>query len=140
MKKAHLCIEIPVWHFYFADDRPEKKEITLKFFDKTKEVDFEVFISGVVIEEIMRAPKEKLHVKKIAKDLLEKLRREKLVLDWRKRQQSRAQVRVTIEDVLDKGLPGIYTPELYNKKCDVIYQHIYDSYYGAGKSAYYSAA
>ena len=89
--------------------------------------------------DIKLTKKEKLHVKKIAKDLLEKLRREKLVLDWRKRQQSRAQVRITIEDVLDKELPETYTPELYNKKCDVIYQHIYDSYYGADKSAYYSA-
>ncbi len=67
---------------------------------------------------------------------MEKLKNEKLVLDWRKRQQSRAQVRLTIEDVLDKGLPGIYIPELYQKKCDAVYQHVYESYYGAGKSVY----
>ncbi len=85
---------------------------------------------------ITLSKKEEIQVKKIAKDLLEKLKKEKLVLDWRKRQQSRAQVRLTIEDILDKGLPKIYTPELYSKKCDVIYQHIYESYYGVDKSIY----
>ncbi len=80
--------------------------------------------------------KEEIQVKKIAKDLLEKLKKEKLVLDWRKRQQSRAQVRLTVEEILNKGLPKIYTSELYNKKCDVVYQHVYESYYGAGKSVY----
>lgn len=86
--------------------------------------------------EMKLSKNEGLQVKKIAKDLLEKLKKEKLVFDWRKRQQSRAQVCLTIEDILDKGLPKIYTPELYSKKCDVIYQHIYESYYGADKSIY----
>lgn len=86
--------------------------------------------------EMKLSKKEEIQVKKIAKDLLEKLKKEKLVLDWRKRQQSRAQVRLTIEDILDKGLPKIYTSELYSKKCDVIYQHIYESYYDADKSIY----
>jgi len=84
--------------------------------------------------------KEELQIKKVVRDLLEKLKGEKLVLDWRKRQQSRAQVRVSIEDILDQGLPETYTPEMYNYKCDLIYQHVYDSYYGAGKSAYSYAA
>ncbi len=88
--------------------------------------------------EIKLSKKEEIQVKKIAKDLLEKLKKEKLVLDWRKRQQSRAQVRLTVEEILNKGLPKIYTSELYNKKCDVIYQHVYESYYGAGKSVYTS--
>ncbi len=48
---------------------------------------------------------ERNEVKKVARELLETLKGEKLVLDWRKRQQSRAQVRVSIETVLDSGLP-----------------------------------
>jgi type I restriction enzyme R subunit len=80
--------------------------------------------------------KDEKQVKKAAKDLLEKLKKEKLVLDWRKRQQSRAQVRLTIEDMLDKGLPRIYTDELYKSKCEVVYQHVYESYYGEEKSVY----
>ncbi len=78
--------------------------------------------------------KEELQAKKASRDLLEKLKNEKLVLDWRKRQQSRAEVRLTIEDVLDKDLPKVYTPQLYENKCEAIYQHIYESYYGEGKS------
>ncbi len=85
---------------------------------------------------IKLSKKEEQQVKKAAKDLLENLKKEKLVLDWRKRQQSRTQVRLTIEDVLDKGLPQIYIIELYQKKCDVVYQHVYESYYGARKSVY----
>ncbi|MBW2004162.1 MAG: type I restriction endonuclease subunit R [Deltaproteobacteria bacterium] len=79
---------------------------------------------------------EKYQVKKVGRELLDILKREKLVLDWRKRQQSRAQIRVTIEDIFDRGLPQNYTPELYQKKCDAVYHHVYESYYGAGKSVY----
>jgi len=83
---------------------------------------------------------EKHQVKKVGRELLDILKQEKLVLDWRKRQQSRAQVRVTIEDIFDRGLPQAYTPELYQKKCDAVYHHVYESYYGAGKSVYALAA
>lgn len=79
--------------------------------------------------------KEKQEVKKVARDLLETLKREKLVLDWRKRQQSRAAVRVCIEETLD-CLPTVYTPELYARKCNLVYQHVYDSYFGEGGSIY----
>ncbi len=46
---------------------------------------------------------DKDEVKRIARDLLETLKREKLVLDWRKRQQARASVRVAVLDELDEG-------------------------------------
>jgi type I restriction enzyme, R subunit len=84
------------------------------------------------------SPKETKEVKKVAKELLETLKREKLVLDWRKRQQSRAAVRLTIEETLDH-LPRVYTKDLYRAKCDMIYQHVYDSYYGSGRSVYAKA-
>jgi len=83
---------------------------------------------------------EKEAVKKVARELLETLKREKLVLDWRKRQQARAQVRTTIERLLDADLPEAYTPELYEKKCDLVYQHVFEAYTGQGKSIYGSAA
>jgi type I restriction enzyme R subunit len=79
--------------------------------------------------------KEIEEVKKVAKELLDTLKNEKLVLDWRKRQQSRASVRLAIETVLDR-LPRTYTKELYQQKCDTIYQHIYDSYFGQDSSIY----
>lgn len=54
---------------------------------------------------------------------------------WRKRQQSRASVRLTIETVLDE-LPRVYTKELYRQKCDIIYQHVYDAYFGKNSSIF----
>ena len=83
--------------------------------------------------------KEEKKVKKVVRDLLATLKRKKLVLDWRKRQQSRAAVRLLIEDTLDR-LPAKYSEGDCRLKSDVIYQHIYDSYYGEGKSIYVSAA
>jgi type I restriction enzyme R subunit len=80
--------------------------------------------------------KEKNQVKQAARHLLETLKKEKLVLDWRKRQQARADVLLTIQMVLDKELPRSYTPDIFREKCDFVYQHIYDSYYGHGKSVY----
>lgn len=80
--------------------------------------------------------KEKAQVKKAVRELLETLKREKLVLDWRKRQQTRAAVLITIQDYLDRELPRAYTPEIFKRKCDEVYQHIYDCYYGAGHSIY----
>nr|MBI2904515.1 DUF3387 domain-containing protein [Chloroflexota bacterium] len=74
-------------------------------------------------------------VKKIAGDLLDTLKAERLVLDWRKKQQARAAVRVEIEKVLER-LPEAYTDELYREKCAVVYQHIYDSYFGPGRGVY----
>jgi type I restriction enzyme, R subunit len=88
---------------------------------------------------IKLSPKEKESVKQASHHLLEMLKKEKLVLDWRKRQQSRAQVLTTIQSLLDQELPQAYTPDLYRQKCGQVYQHIYDSYFGAGKSIYSAA-
>ena len=84
--------------------------------------------------------KEKDEVKKVVHSLLETLKREKLVLDWRKKQQARANVYVTVRDMLHQGLPGVYTQELSRLKCKEVYQHIYDSYYGQGQSVYAKAS
>ncbi len=84
--------------------------------------------------------KEKKQLKSVAKKLLEALKKEKLVLDWRKRQQTRADVLLTIQNILDKELPRSYTPEIYEQKCDLVYQHFYESYYGVGKSIYSSVS
>ncbi len=78
-------------------------------------------------------------VKATARELLATLKAGKLVLDWRKRQQARAEVRVTIEKLLDQGLPKAYTPELFEQKTIAVFQHVYDAYYGAGRSVYAAA-
>jgi len=64
-------------------------------------------------------------VKRISRQLLETLKKEKLVLDWKKKQPARAAVKVTIADILDQ-LPNVYTPELYQQKCNLVYQYVYD--------------
>ncbi|MFZ1509037.1 MAG: type I restriction endonuclease subunit R [Anaerolineae bacterium] len=87
--------------------------------------------------ELSHADREK--VKTTAKELLSTLKASKLVLDWRKRQQARAEVRVTIEKLLDQGLPRVYTPQLFTQKTMAVFQHVYDAYYGAGRSVYAAA-
>ena len=89
--------------------------------------------------DITLTEKEKLDVKKVAKKLLETLKQEKLVLDWRRRQQSKAAVKVAIEEILDQ-LPERYSAEVYQRKCEEVYQHVYESYSGAGRSIYNTAA
>ncbi|MCK4234277.1 DUF3387 domain-containing protein, partial [candidate division WOR-3 bacterium] len=79
---------------------------------------------------------EKQRVKEIAQELLVKLTNEKLVLDWRKKQRTRADVMVTIKNLLYKLLPESYGTDIYNQKCEILYRHIYDSYFGEGKSIY----
>lgn len=88
--------------------------------------------------EMKMTEKEKQQVKKVARELLKTLKKEKLVLDWRKREQSRSSVRVSIEEILDGSLPRIYDRALFSRKCESIYQHIFDSYSGPGKSIYTS--
>jgi type I restriction enzyme, R subunit len=82
---------------------------------------------------------EKTEVKKVARTLLETLKREKLVLDWRKKQQAKADVQVTIDEILDR-LPASYSKEVYAQLCIDVFQHVYESYFGQGKSVYAMAS
>ena len=59
MKKLKLYIETSAWNFYYADDAPEKMEITKLFFQSVKSNEFEIFISSVVLKEINRADEKK---------------------------------------------------------------------------------
>ncbi|WP_013627797.1 type I restriction endonuclease subunit R [Rubinisphaera brasiliensis] len=78
---------------------------------------------------------ERETVKKVARSLLQTLKEAKLVLDWRKKQEARAGVYSTVAKVLDE-LPRVYSKEIYDKKCETVFQHIYDSYQGEGRSIY----
>ena len=82
---------------------------------------------------------EEQQVKRVAEELLAVLKREKLVLDWRKEQRTRAAVRVTVEETLDR-LPEKYTRQIYAQKCDAVYQHVFESYFDDGHSVYDLAA
>ena len=73
------------------------------------------------------APEERAEVKKVAKDLLSRLK-QLLVLNWRQKSAARSSLKLAIEDTLDSGLPRAYTPELYRQKCTAIFEHVYESY------------
>jgi len=78
---------------------------------------------------------EREEVKKVARQLLERLNA-LLVLGWRQKIQSRAKIRIAIEDALDGGLPPPYTKELFEKKAEVLFEHVYEAYQGDGASIY----
>ncbi len=78
-------------------------------------------------------------VKRVARELLATLKREKLTLDWKKRQQSRAQVRLAVEEALEE-LPGAYSQEVYQRACDAVYQHLFDTYADASHNVYAQAS
>jgi len=96
----------------------------------------ELALFDILLRREMRlTQKEEQQVKKVARDLLETLKKERLVLDWRKKQQSRAAVRLCIEQAFE-GLPPNFPPDLYQQICDATYQHVYEAYFGEGKSIY----
>ena len=70
---------------------------------------------------------ERAEVKKVARELLARLK-EVLVLNWRQKSTARSQLKLTIEDALDSGLPRAYTPELYQQKCAAVFEHVFESY------------
>lgn len=59
MRNLKLYLETSVWNFVFADDTPEKRDITIEFFEKVKQGEYDVFISQTVLSEIDRAGEAK---------------------------------------------------------------------------------
>ena len=77
--------------------------------------------------------KERETVKACAKELLDTLKAQKLVVDWWKKQRSKAEVRRSIELILDKGLPETpYDRRIFSDKSEQVYTHVYESYGGVG--------
>ncbi len=56
MRKLKLYLDTSVWNFFFADDAPEKRDVTKEFFGLVQQGQYEVFISAVVVKEINDAP------------------------------------------------------------------------------------
>jgi len=78
---------------------------------------------------------EREEVKRVAHQLLEKLHK-LLVLGWRQKVSTRARVKIEIENALDEGLPRAYSKDLYEKKCAAVFEHVYQSYQGEGRSVF----
>lgn len=74
-------------------------------------------------------------VKRVAKRLLEHVH-ERLVLDWRRKAETMADVRVAIRDVLDE-LPGEpYPRTVYDTKVQLVFDHVCTVYGDDGTSVY----
>ncbi len=77
-------------------------------------------------------------VKGAAKKLLDRIADE-LVLDWKRKQQTRSAVKVVIRRTLDNELPiDVYERELFDRKVNAVFDHIFISYYDNGESVYSS--
>lgn len=82
-------------------------------------------------------PDETDQVKKVAKELVLKIKTEKLVLDWKKKTQAQAELRVTIRNLLLDNLPEpAYSDSDCAKLTQNVYLHIYDSYLDANVNSY----
>lgn len=78
---------------------------------------------------------EQQRVKVSAKSLLEHLH-DKLVQDWRRKVDVMSDVDSTIRSVLDAGLPGPYTVDIFQTKVRLIYDHVLSAYGDNGESVY----
>jgi type I restriction enzyme, R subunit len=78
---------------------------------------------------------ERNQVKGVAKRLLEHVH-EKLVLDWRRRAETTADMRVTIRNVLDELPEEPYPRTLYNDKVQAVFDHVSTVYGDDGASVY----
>lgn len=102
---------------------PEERRAAREELSEEELAIFDLIASGVELTE-----KERKEVKKVAHELLETLKL-LLVIDWRKKQQTKAKVRLTIEEVLDR-LPQKYDEELWPRSVELVYQHVFDSFGG----------
>lgn len=81
-------------------------------------------------------PDEEQKVKKASQELLQSLS-DKLSLDWRKKQDARADVKVTIRSFLFSKLPEpTYTEQDCSVKTEAVYLHVFDRYMDAKHNAF----
>jgi type I restriction enzyme, R subunit len=96
----------------------------------------ELAIFDLLLKEKLN-PDEREKVKKTAKELLAKLKQEKLVIDWREKEIARAGVKTTISKVLYDSLPE---PTYSEKDCEhkgvQIYNFVYEHYHDAQNFVY----
>ncbi len=69
MRKLKLYLETSAWNFYFADDAPEKGDVTITFFKNLPKGEYEIYASDIVFLEINRAEKK---IKEKLEELIKK--------------------------------------------------------------------
>ncbi|MCM5560071.1 type I restriction endonuclease subunit R [Pleomorphomonas sp. JP5] len=88
----------------------------------------------LAIFDILTQPEPKLGpededlVKRVAKSLLDKLKAEKLILDWRLKERAKAAVKATIATIYDEGLPPAYDQGIFDDKVERTYQWVFEKY------------
>lgn len=116
----------------FSDNLTEEEKRPLRL-GLTEE---ELAVFDILDKESL-TPAEEAEVKKIAKDLLAKLKEEKLVLEWKTRTNTRADVKITICDTLARLLPEpAYTQADCDQFCARLFEHFYDNYKDEKVSVY----
>jgi type I restriction enzyme R subunit len=73
---------------------------------------------------------QEVTVKAIARKLLAKLKREKLILDWRLKENAKADIRQTIREEFDE-LPEVYDRRIWEDKVERTFQFMFERYPGA---------
>jgi type I restriction enzyme, R subunit len=68
---------------------------------------------------------QELEVKRVARDLLDKLQDQLAIVDWRSKQQTRAAVQTTIRFTLDQLPREPYPEAMWNAKVDVVWAFIF---------------
>jgi len=94
----------------------------------------ELTIFDLLCLEVMLSEKERTQVKALAKQLLDTLK-DVLVIDWRKKQRTKARVLKVIDDIL-QDLPDSYDDNNWSKACDSVFMHVYDKYRDAKNTVY----
>jgi len=96
----------------------------------------ELAIFDLLLKENLN-PNQVEQVKKVAQELLAKLKTEKFVLDWKRKEETRADVKITIRDMLYDNLPEpAYSEQDCEDRTQKVYFHIYDNYVDAKVNVY----
>jgi len=96
----------------------------------------ELAIFDLLVKEKLN-PDEVEQVKKVVQELLAKLKTEKFVLDWKRKEETRADVKITIRDILYDNLPEpAYSEQDCEDRTQKVYFHIYDNYVDAKVNVY----
>jgi type I restriction enzyme R subunit len=78
--------------------------------------------------------KEREEVKRVARKLMGHIQ-DRLVFDWRRKAQTREAARSLVKDILE-DLPEAYGPEIWERKANIVFDHIFASYRDDGSSVY----
>ena len=71
--------------------------------------------------------KEKKAVKAVSRTLYDKLTEGVLTLDWRKKQEKKAEVKVKIKTILNDGLPEVYDKRIFDDKRSSLYDYVFET-------------